>query len=377
MNHEVTRILIVDGKLICGGVEAFLMNIYRHIDRTKVQFDFLVHYRERFFYDDEVERLGGKIYRLSFRNDHRLHKYKRDLRHFFKAHPEYKVVWGHMDGLASIYLKEAKKAGVPLTIAHSHITSAEHSLKGLVKRFLRRGITRWADECFACSTEAGRYLFGNHPFTLIPNAIDVERFRYSADTRDRIREERHWQNAYVIGHIGRFNAQKNHRYLVDIFKAYAAVAPDAVLCLCGDGENRPAIEKYVQDCGLSDRVFLTGNIPNANDYYQAFDLFLLPSLYEGLPVSGIEAQTSGLQCLFADTITRETALVPGACDFRPIDRPAEEWAADITACRQCPPAERAAAYEAVRDTRFNIARLAKEFETRFTEKNDEEKNTDA
>ena len=132
------RVLIVNGKMICGGVEAFIMNIYRHIDRTKVQFDFLVHYKERFFYDDEIEKLGGKIYRLSFRNDKNFFKYKHDLNKFFKEHKEYSIVWGHMDGLAAIYMRSAKKNGIKTTIAHAHITSAERSLKGLVKRFLRK-----------------------------------------------------------------------------------------------------------------------------------------------------------------------------------------------------------------------------------------------
>ena len=184
--NEPVRVLIVDGKLICGGVESFIMNIYRHIDRTKVQFDFLVHYKERFFYDEEVERLGGKIYRLSFRNDNNYFKYKKDLKDFFNTHKEYKTVWGHMDGLASIYLKVAKKCGVKTTIAHSHITSAEKSFKGFIKRLLKGKVWKYADYRFACSTEAGKYLYGNKEFQLIPNAIETERFQYDQEVRIKI-----------------------------------------------------------------------------------------------------------------------------------------------------------------------------------------------
>lgn len=329
MMQEPVRVLIVNGKMICGGIEAFIMNIYRHIDRTKLQFDFLVHYKQRFFYDDEIERLGGKIHRLTFRNDNNFFKYKKDLAEFFRLHPEYQIVWGQMEGLASIYLKAAKKAGVKTTIAHSHITSAERSLKGLVKRFLRKNVYKYADYRFACSTEAGKYLFKNHEFTLIPNAIDTQRFVYNETVRSRIREENGWVGKFVIGHIGRFNEQKNHKYLIEIFGEYQKLNADSVLCLCGDGELMASVKALVESKGLTEKVFFTGNIPNVNEFYQAFDIFVMPSLYEGLPVSGVEAQTSGLPCLFADTITPEVALLPDRTVFLSIKQPATAWANSI------------------------------------------------
>ena len=328
--QEPIRILIVNGKMICGGIEAFVMNIYRHIDTEKIQFDFLVHYRERFFYDDEIEARGGRIHRLSFRNDNNIFKYKKDLANFFKSHPEYQIVWGHMEGLAGIYLKAAKKAGVRTTIAHSHITSAERSLKGLVKRILRRGIPKYADHRFACSTEAGRYLYGKRDFKLIPNAIDTKRFLFNRDVRDVIRAKHGWDDKQVIGHIGRFNEQKNHGYLIEIFAEYAKLRADAVLCLCGDGELMPNVKQRVQALGLTDRVTFTGNIPNANEYYQAFDAFVMPSLYEGLPVSGVEAQAAGLPCLFADTITREVGLLADRVAFLSIKQEPRAWAEALT-----------------------------------------------
>lgn len=316
-NSEQLRILIVDGKLICGGVESFLMNIYRHLDRSKIQFDFLVHYKERFFYDDEVEKLGGKIYRLSFRNDKNLLKYQKDLKNFFIKHKEYQIVWGHMDGLASIYLKIAKECGVNTTICHSHITSPENSLKGFIKMLLKCSTYKYCDFRFACSTEAGKYLYGNHDFNLIPNAIETEKFSFNKEAREKIRKANGWESKIVIGHIGRFFAQKNHNYLIKIFER---VSKDEqfVLCLCGDGEERENIQKLVIKKGLSSRVTFTGNISNTNEYYQAFDIFVMPSLYEGLPVTGIEAQTSGLKCIFADTITPEVNLVKDNVYFIPI-----------------------------------------------------------
>lgn len=328
-NHKPIRILIVDGKLICGGVEAFLMNIYRHIDRTKVQFDFLVHYKEKFFYDDEVKKLGGKIYRLSFRNDKNYIKYKKDLNKFFKSHiGEYKVVWGHMDGLASIYLRAAKKYGY-ITICHSHITSSEKSLKGVVKRILRKDICKYADYKFACSTEAGKYLYGNEKFKLIPNAIDVNKFVFNEEIRNEIRQKNNWENKFVLGHVGRFNDQKNHKYLIEIFKELYIIDNQAILCLCGDGENRKDIEQLVKNLHLDKSVIFLGNISNMNEYYQAFDAFVLPSLYEGLPVSGIEAQVSGLKCYFADTITKEASIISENTYYLSLEATPAKWAKKI------------------------------------------------
>lgn len=329
-NNKPIRVLIVDGKLISGGVEAFLMNIYRRIDKNKIQFDFLVHYQEKFFYDDEIEALGGKIYRLSFRNDNNVIKYYRDLKQFFRSHKEYSIVWGHMDGLASIYLRVAKKEGVHCTIAHSHITSSERSIKGIIKKSLRIGINNCTDYRFACSTEAGEYLYGKHSFNLIHNAIDLNRFSFNEEIRKKIRNENNWTKEIVIGHVGRFFAQKNHSYLIELFKRIVEKDDRYVLCLCGDGEDRPLIEKKVFDLGLSDKVVFTGNIPNINEYYQAFDVFVLPSLYEGLPVSGIEAQTSGLKCIFANTITPEVNIITENVKFLPItDDFIEKWGSEI------------------------------------------------
>lgn len=324
------RILIVDGKLICGGVESFLMNLYRHIDRSKVQFDFLVHYKEKFYYDDEIEALGGKIYRLTFRNDKNYFKYKKDLKNFFTTHSEYKIIWGHMDGLASIYLKIAKECGIKRIICHSHITNAEYSLKGIIKRILRRNVWKYCDYKFACSTEAGKYLYGNHKFQLINNAIEIEKFLFNKEIRNKIRKQHNWENKIVIGHIGRFSKQKNHLFVIKIFEKLFNIDKNYVLCLCGDGENRNRIEKFIENKVYNKQIYFTGNISNVNEYYQAFDIFIMPSLYEGLPVTGVEAQASGLKCIFADTITHEINLVADNVEFLSINEEnIDNWVVSI------------------------------------------------
>lgn len=330
MEKKPLRILIIDGKLICGGVESFIMNIYRLVDKEKIQFDFLVHYAGDFYYDDEVKKLGGKIYKLTFRDDNNIFKYKRDLRNFFYSHPEYQIVWGHMDGLASIYLKIAKQYGVKTTICHSHITRPEYSVKGLIKKILRKNTWKYSDYRFACSSEAGRYLYGNHPYRLIHNAIDVKKFSFNEDVRERIRKIHNWQDKIVIGHIGRFFEQKNHNFLIKIFYRLSLLNDDFVLCLCGDGDNKVLIEEQVRKMNLDNKVVFTGNISNVNEYYQAFDFFVMPSLYEGLPVTGVEAQTSGLKCIFSNTISSEINLVPENVSFLPIkEDDIDQWVEEI------------------------------------------------
>ncbi|MCM1225190.1 MAG: glycosyltransferase, partial [Lachnospiraceae bacterium] len=259
-------------------------------------------------------------------NDNNYFKYKRDLKKFFKEHQEFSIVWGHMDGLASIYFKVAKKCGIKSTIAHAHITSSEKSLKGFIKRLLKKNISKYADYRFACSTEAGNYLYGKNDFELVPNAIDTSKFRFNAEMRNNIRKKYSWEDKIVLGHVGRFNDQKNHRFLIRIFKCLSEYKNNYVLCLCGDGENRNSIEQQVINLNLNDRVFFMGNISNVNELYQAFDLFLMPSLYEGLPVSGIEAQSCGLNCVFSDTITREVSLVQDKVKFLSLKNSPDYWA---------------------------------------------------
>lgn len=186
---EPIRVLQVVPNMQAGGLESFIMNIYRHIDRSQVQFDFLVHYRRRCFFDDEIERLGGRIYRLSVREDNNVFKYIRDLKCFFREHSEYRIVHGHMASLASFYLGQAKKGGVPTRILHSHNERTESTAKGRCKWFLSRFSKSYANIHFACSEKAGLYLFGTDDFTVIHNAVDISRFHFEKEVRNQTRQE--------------------------------------------------------------------------------------------------------------------------------------------------------------------------------------------
>jgi glycosyltransferase involved in cell wall biosynthesis len=324
---EPIRVLMINYKMQCAGIESFIMNIYRNIDRTKVQFDFLVHYAQRQFYDEEIEQLGGRIYRLTVREDNDFVKYFRDLKRFFEEHIEYMIVHGHMESFGQFYLKAAMNAGVPIRIAHSHIAQKNNDLKGMVKYWLNKGYGKYATDLFACSEIAGKFMFGeNASFTVWNNAIDVEMFSFNIDIRKIMREKLDISDGQlVIGHVGRFNTQKNHTFLIDIFCEIKKIRNNAVLLLIGGGDLEYQIANKVEKMQLGESVRFMGVRKDVNMLYQAMDVFLMPSLFEGLPVSGIEAQTAGLPCVFSDTVTRETDIT-GNVSFISLSEKPSEWA---------------------------------------------------
>ena len=326
---EPIRVLQVVPNMNSGGLENLIMNIYRNIDRSKVQFDFIVHYEKRGFFDDEIESLGGKIYRFSVREDNNIIKYVKDLNLFFKNHPEYRVVHGHMASLGFIYLGIAKKYKVPVRIAHSHGTSHLRTIKGYIKFFTFKLVKYESNVNFACSTEAGKYLFGNkRKFEFIPNAIDMDKFEYDEEIRKEYRHKLDLDGKLVLGHVGRFNLQKNHNFLLDIYSEIVKQNSNTILLLIGNGELEDEIKSKISKLNLEKHVKLLGIRKDVNKIYQAMDIFLMPSLFEGLPLTGIEAQASRLKCFFADTITREVIITDNT-EFLPLNISAKEWADKI------------------------------------------------
>ena len=318
------RVLQVVPNMHRAGLETLIMNIYRNIDRNAVQFDFLVHYLDRFDYDDEIEALGGKIYRLSVRNDSNILKYLSDLKRFFKEHPEYTIVHGHMESFGFLYSRAAKKAGVKTIIAHSHNALIEPTLKGRIKNLMNKPWKRYANVLFACSEKAGDFMFRGAPYTVINNGIRCEDFIWNPEEREACRRELGVEDKIVLGHIGRFDPQKNHAFLIELFAAYAAKHPDAVLLLVGEGALQQSIRSKAEQLGLSECVHFLGVRADTNRLYQAMDLFLLPSLFEGLPVVGVEAQSAGLPMLTADTVTSELC-VTDFVEMLPLDARLDIW----------------------------------------------------
>lgn len=322
------RVLQIVPNMQAGGLETLIMNLYRHIDRNAVQFDFLVHYSAPNFYDDEIKKLGGNIHYLSFRDDSNILKYIRDLRNVFLQN-KYSIVHSHMASLAFLHLGVAKWCGVNTRIVHSHNSSSSKTLKGRMKAMLLKMAPVFANMYFACSQSAGHFLYGNRPFHVVNNAIDLKKFAYSTEKRCQIREEFGIpRDAIVVGHVGRFNVQKNHVFLLDVFVECLKKSENMRLVLVGDGELNKAIDDKIKRLGIEKYVIRTGVRKDTEYFYSAFDVFVMPSLFEGLPVTGVEAQVSGTPCLFSSEITKEVGLLP-VTSFLSLSVGPKEWATKI------------------------------------------------
>ena len=300
------RVLQVVTYMGRGGLESMLMNYYRHIDRQKVQFDFLVHRQERAAYDDEIEALGGKIYRLP-----RLvpwsRSYLSSLNHFFDTHPEYKIVHVHQDCLSSVILKAAAQHQVPIRIAHSHSANQDKNLKYLIKLWYRRSIPRYATQLFACGKAAGDWMFCEAPYQIVRNAIDISQYVYNPEKQVEMRKKLALPDGLIVGHVGRFNPPKNHAFLVDIFAALLKKEPSATLLLVGDGDGLPQIKSKVKSLGISDHV--------------------------GLPLTMIEAQASGLPCIISDKVSEECIVTDGLVSTESLSASPSQWADRILSIR--------------------------------------------
>ena len=323
---EPIRVLQVVTYMGRGGLETMLMNYYRNIDRNKVQFDFLTHRDERWDYDDEIESLGGKIYHLPKLNPFSKN-YLNVLDEFFKEHKEYQIVHCHQDCLSGVVLKVAKKNGVRFTIAHAHSASQDKNLKYFIKVLSKKNIKKYSDKMFACGDEAGRWMFETDNFEVLNNAIDTDLYTYNKEKADKVKKEFGIEKKFVVGHVGRFNYPKNHKFIIDVFNEIQKVKEDSVLMLVGDGDLRHEIEQKVRDLGLSDKVIFTGVRSDVNDLMQGMDVFLFPSLYEGLGIVLIEAQAAGLPCILSDTISKEAKLT-SLVEFLPLNE-WEKWSATI------------------------------------------------
>ena len=309
---ELIRVLHVVTYMGRGGLETMLMNYYRNINRNKVQFDFLVHRDFEADYDQEILNLGGKIYRLSRLNPFSK-KYLNELNQFFKNHPEYKVVHSHLDCMAGIPLKYAKKNEVPIRIAHAHSSNQTRDKKYLLKLMFKRNIKKNATDLFACAQDAGLWMFGCDQFHVMNNAIDTKAYVVNKQTGKEVRQElKIPENAFVVGHVGRFAPPKNHMFIIRVFAEVLKEKTNAFLLLVGEGDLRREAEALTVELGIQDNVIFAGMRSDVNRMLQAIDVFLFPSIYEGLPLSIIEAQAAGLPCWISDKVPiecRKTDLV--------------------------------------------------------------------
>ncbi len=328
-NKEPIRVAQIVGKWLGGGVEAVVMNYYRHIDRSKIQFDFICDEDSTNIPYEEIESLGGKV--ILIPPYQKVFKYHKALKKALKEE-NYKIVHSHINTLSVFSLFAAKCAGVPVRIAHSHsTTNKKEKKKNLLKQMLRPFSKVFATDYMCCSELAGRWLFGNKEYDkgnvyLLNNAIDLDKFKYDEKIRNEKRKEFNIDDdTLVIGHVGRFVEQKNHRFLINIFNEVHKEKENSILMLVGQGPLMEEIKEKVKALGLEKNVMFLGQRNDVKDLYQAFDVFCLPSLYEGLPVVGVEAQATGLLCLFSDEMTKETKILRST-QFLSLNQKASEWA---------------------------------------------------
>lgn len=315
------RVIHIVGAMAPGGFENFIMNIYRKMDRSKIQFDFIVHKKKDNAYDDEIESLGGRLFYVTRKGKNPIKNFL-EIRKVIKDNKE-SIVCRHSDSAFTVVdLLAARLGGAKKVIMHSHSTTT-----GNVKihNFFRKWMGFVPTHRFACSKAAGQWMFGNLDYTFVPNAIDTSEYLYHADIRESMRKEWNVENKNVYGHVGNFVYAKNHTFLLDVFKQISLKDEKAVLFLIGEGELREEIEAKIQKLDLQDKVILTGRRKDVVRFLQMFDLFFFPSVYEGLPVSMVEAQCSGLKCLISDSITDEIMLTD-CVKQKSLNDSVEEWA---------------------------------------------------
>lgn len=329
MPENPIRILQVVTQMTRGGLETMLMNYDRHIDHSKVQFDFLEHRDAVTDYDREILELGGKIHRLPRLNP-MSPAYLKALDRFFAEHPEYRIVHSHLDCMAGIPLKAAKKNGVPVRIAHAHSSNQVKDAKYPLKLYYKRDIPTYATHLYACGEEAGRWMFHGHPFSVLNNAIDSAAFQYNEKIRKQYRDELGIsEHTLLVGHVGRFMQAKNHMFLLGIFCALLKRQPDSKLLLVGQGELEQAVREKVEALDISDRVIFTGVRNDVRGLLQAMDVFVLPSLFEGLPLVLVEAQSSGLPCVISNHVPPECEKARNLIRFLPLEAGPDRWAEEV------------------------------------------------
>ena len=293
-----------------GGAETMVMNYYRNIDRTKVQFDFMVHREERGAYDDEIEELGGKIYRMPAIRPWSANSYRKEIRRFYEEHKEYRVIHSHMSELGYYDFSEAERAGVPARICHAHNRPYGIDLKSPVRWYYKTRMMPHITHMFMCGEESGEWLFGKknkEKFIQLNNAIDAEKYTYNCTKRQAMRQNLGIsENQIVVGHVGRFDPQKNHKFIIDIFAEVQKQDKNAVLLLVGDDKSAigKEIHQKVEQLGLQNVIF-TGVRSDVSDLMQAMDVFLFPSLFEGFGIVALEAQAAGIPTIVSNRIPSE------------------------------------------------------------------------
>lgn len=368
--NKPIRVLHILHSMNRGGAENALMNYYRSIDREQVQFDFLLTASAKCDFEDEILSLGGLIYRvpvLSMKNPFR---YISSVNIFFKNHPEYRIAHSHTSSKSVFPLAIAKFRGVPVRISHSHSSKSENGFWGVVRNIFKPFLKVTANVYFSCGEQASDWLYGEQMIrsgkvTIIRNVIEAKKFRYRLAVRLYIREKLGIaDDAFVIGNVARFCDVKNHRFSVEILKETCAMIPNTILLLVGDGPLRENIIAYAKELGVESNIKMVGVVPNVYDYEQAMDAFILPSFYEGLPLSIIEAQVSGLPCFTTSGAVSDECSVTELVTYLPLEAGAAFWAKEITRKRGLKRVDR---FEQIKDAGYDSETAANNLQNQYME----------
>lgn len=328
------RLLCILSNMNAGGAETFLMKVYRNIDKSKYQFDFCVNVQERCYYENEIENLGGKLYRIPSKSDD-LKAFKKKLTNIIKENDYQYVLRITANAAGLLDLKVAKKAGAQRCIARSSNSNSEGSIKNKIAHILGKELyLKYVDVGIAPSNLAAEYTFGKKmvekgKILIVHNALDIDVYKFNKNGRIKIRNEFGIKNDFiVIGNVGRFMTQKNHKRIIEIFEEIHLMNSKTVLMLVGNGELEKEIKKDISEKGLQESVVFTGVRSDIPDLLSAMDVMLMPSFYEGMPNTVIEAQATGLPCVISDTITRE-ANITGLVKYISLLDQNNVWAKEV------------------------------------------------
>lgn len=311
-----------------AGLETMLMNYYRSIDKEQVQFDFLTHRSDKGAYNEEILSMGGRVFYAPRLYPQNYRNYYQYMERFFKEHPEYQIIHSHIDTMSAFPLYAAKQNHVPIRISHSHTSKLDVDIKLPIKYLAKLAVPKVANIYCSCGKKAGEFLYGKKVSKLIYNAIDLDGFKFDKSQRLTKRAELGIEDEFVIGHVGRYCYIKNQMFLIDILVELLKKKSNAKLLLIGKGEDESILRKKVSDLSLEEKVHFLVDRSDVKELYQTMDVFVMPSVFEGLPVVGVEAQANGLPCVVSDSISDEILLTDVVYTMN-LKQSAEAWAEKI------------------------------------------------
>lgn len=329
------RVLHILHSMNRGGAENALMNYYRNIDREKVQFDFLLTDQGKGLFEDEIMQLGGRVYKVPLLTMTNPWPYLKAVKTFFKEHKEYKIAHSHTSSKSVFPLWIAKRCGVPVRVCHSHSSKSEKGYEGMIRDMLKPFLKVVSTDMLSCGNKAAVWLYGKKTFEqgkvkIFKNVIETDNFRYNEEVRKEYRNKFNINDVtIVVGHTARFSEVKNHLFDVEIMSELKLMGANAKLMLVGTGELIESIEQKARELDVIDDIIFTGVVSNVCDYEQAMDAFILPSIYEGLPLSIIEAQVSGLPCFTSEGRVSPECSVTDLVQYIPLEAGAKVWAEKI------------------------------------------------